>query len=532
MEETQAYAELNKRWKSTCRIVFGGEVGELEEYKNWLLEYVTPPKLEKSCVSGNDVSFAVSDYAKGSKFIGFDEIDFGKKFQPLSINEVKDIDSILGAVKERAAYTGNIILGTSKFVEGSSNVLDSHFILSSSVVTDSKYAAYCEMLRKCEHMFGVLGDAQSLFTIKSVDGHRGNRMFECYTTLISTDGYYSMRCQDCRELMFSFGARSKSYIVGNLALPKEKYLQLKAKLLAEMREKLKKEKRLFSLLEVIQAANEAAPEIKLPHSPDEEKGDMRPMEEAFANTSALLFGKKLSGLDSYAPFLKRHVRQRRAFKSPFSGKSAYLAGYMTGISDLYKISRRFVTEDEMVEIGKHCIGSEALGTLRMEAAVLAKALRPIAYCALNDTIGTSHNLIDCTLVGHSENCYKVDGSVYAKKCAYCFWPRESEHIFGSWSVWESQFAMKAYYSKKLSRCLEVDNCESCADLYYSHNCENVHEGMFCFNAKNLRNAIGNAPLAPEKYKNIKSSILSQLANELENKKGLKIDIYNITAGSA
>lgn len=526
---TPTYAELNKRWKSTCRIVFGGEVGELEEYEDWLLEYVSPPKTEKSYISGKGVSFAVREYAKGSRFIGFDEIDFGRKFQPLSINEVKDIDSILGAMKERAAYTGNIILGTSKFVEGSSNVLDSHFILNSSIVTDSKYVAYCDMLRKCEHMFGVLGDADSLFTIKSVDGHRGNRMFECYTTLISTDGYYSMRCQDCRELMFSFGARSKSYIVGNLALPKEKYLALKAKLLGEMREKLKKEKRLFSLLEIIQDANEAAPEIKLPPSPEEEKGDMRPMEEAFSSTSALLLGKKLSGLDKYAQFLKRNVRQRRAFRSPFSNKDAYLAGYMTGISDLYKIGKRFVTEEEMVEVGKHCISGEAIGTLRMDAALLAKALRPIAYCALNDTIGTSHNLIDCTLVGHSENCYKVDGSVYAKKCAYCFWPRESEHIFGSWSVWESQFAIKAYYSKRLSRCFEVDNCENSADIYYSHNCENVHESMFCFNVKNLRNAIGNAPLAAEKYKSIKLSILSQLADELERTKNLKWDIYNIGA---
>jgi len=30
------YDELNKRWKATCRILFGEEIGELEEYKEYL----------------------------------------------------------------------------------------------------------------------------------------------------------------------------------------------------------------------------------------------------------------------------------------------------------------------------------------------------------------------------------------------------------------------------------------------------------------------------------------------------------------
>jgi len=55
----------------------------------------------------------------------------------------------------------------------------------------------------------------------------------------------------------------------------------------------------------------------------------------------------------------------------------------------------------------------------------------------------------------------------------------------------------------------------------------VHDSLFCFNVKNLRNAIGNAPLQPQKYAQIKKAVLEQLAEELEKKKNLKWDIYNI-----
>ena len=67
----------------------------------------------------------------------------------------------------------------------------------------------------------------------------------------------------------------------------------------------------------------------------------------------------------------------------------------------------------------------------------------------------------------------------------------------------------------------------CTDLYFGHNCENVQDGMFCFNVKNLKRAIGNAEYSPDEYKKVKSSLLEQISSELEAKKTLKWDIYNI-----
>ena len=125
------------------------------------------------------------------------------------------------------------------------------------------------------------------------------------------------------------------------------------------------------------------------------------------------------------------------------------------------------------------------------------------------------------------DCYEGSAYMHCKRCAYDFWPRESEYIFGSNTTWTSSFCINSYYSKKLTRCMEVDSCESCSDLYYSHNCENVHDSMFCFNSKNIRNAIGNVALTTPDYMRIKKMIVQQLADELETKKDLKWDIYNV-----
>ncbi len=527
MEVSPTYDALNKAWKSTAKILFGQELGELRDYEDWLKEYVPQPRIETSALSKKPVSLAVRGYADDAGFIGFDEIDFSKKFSPLSINEMKDIDGIVEALQERFCYTGNIILGNSKFIENSSNVIDSYFVLNSGIVTDSKYIGYSDIIRKCEYIFGVHGDAQSSFTVKSSDDHRGTRCFECYTVIISSDCYYSMRCQDSLECMFCFGARSKKYAVGNLELPKAKYLAIKKKLLFEIADILKRDKRIFSLLEIMQGVGKYPLEIKVQKGPDEEVGDKGPIEKAFSKTTSLILGKKLEPIDSYADFLKKNWRQRLVFKSPLSGKRAYLSSYMANLADLYDIKDRFVTEEEIMAVGRFNVSEKTADSLKIDLDFLVKSLHPIAYSAMCDVIGTSRNLIDCAIIGYAEDCYACDACVYAKKCGYSFWPRESDHIFGSWCAWDSSFAIKAFHSEKVSRVFEVDNCKSCADLYFSHNCENVREGMFCFNVKNLNYSIGNAPLPKDQFGKFKSSVLEQICEDLEKKKSVKWDIYNI-----
>ncbi|MCX6778348.1 MAG: hypothetical protein NT157_05705 [Candidatus Micrarchaeota archaeon] len=528
---SDVYNYLNKAWKSTTKVLFGQEVGELRDFEEWLNEYVQPPRVEHS-EAGDDVYLSIVDYSKKAKFIGLDQLDMGKTFEPLDINEIKDIDSIVEALQERFHYTGNVILGNSQFVEKSSNVVDSSFVYRSILVNDSKYIAYCDTTKMQEYSFGTYADAESQHAIKCTEGHRNRRYFECHTTYLSSDCYYSANLQSCADCMFSFGAEAKMHLVGNMELPKDKYLALKSKLVSEIADTLKKNKRVFSLLEIIEKSCDYPPEIKLEMRAKKEKLDKSVIESAFSKTTRLILGRELKNIDDYSKLLQKHSPKSEVLSltSPLTGQRIFAAGYLSRVAEIYKIKGRLVGDEEIRKVGEFRLEPEAIGELKLDSDFLAKKLHPIAYLALDGKTGTLVNLIECAITQHSEDCYRGSPYVYSKKCGYCFWPRHSEHIFGSSAALNSSFCINSHYSKMLTRTFEVDSCEDSSDLYFSHNCENVRDSMFCFNVKNLNHSIGNAPLAQDKYKNIKQSFLEQIAGEIEKTKNLKWDVYNIGAG--
>lgn len=526
--QSETYQILNRAWKSTAKTVLGDELGELSDYSDWLSEYIPKTRAEVSD-TGEKVYLSIDDYCRGAKFTSLGAIDFGRRFAPLSINEIKDIDSIIGALQERFSYTGNVILGNSKSVEGSSNIVDSNFVLNSTSMTDSKYLAYCDTGKMQEYCFGVYADAESRFAIKCREGHRNRRYFECHTTYLSSDCYYSANLQSCTECMFSFGAEAKSYLIGNVKLPQDKYLSLKAKLKSEIVEELRKKKRVFSLLEIIKRSCDYGPEIELEIRDAKERPDKSTIEEAFSTTTRLVLGRELSEIDNYARLLQKHSPKSEVLSiaSPLTGRRVFAAGYLSQLVEPYRLKQRLVGIEEMRKVGEFRISPSAAEHLSFNPDSLAKALHRIAYLSLDGKTGNLLNMIECAITQHSESCYHGSPYVYAKKCGYCFWPRHSEHIFGSSATHNSSFCINSHYSKGLTRTFEVDSCENSSDLYFSHNCENVHSSMFCFNSKNLKNAIGNAELEKEKCRSLKSSLLEQIASEIERKKDFRWDIYNI-----
>ncbi|HQT45477.1 MAG TPA: hypothetical protein PLO51_05855, partial [Candidatus Micrarchaeota archaeon] len=135
-------------------MLFGTEVGRLEDFRPWLLLETDPMMRHPSSVGGQEVSYAITRYAPGSRWIGFDEIDFNKKAAPLSINEIKDIDSLLASLRERFAYAGDAVLGNSKYVERSSNITDSFYMYETGKLADCKYVACTTVGRMGEDCFG------------------------------------------------------------------------------------------------------------------------------------------------------------------------------------------------------------------------------------------------------------------------------------------------------------------------------------------------------------------------------------------
>ena len=203
------YNELNKAWKTTCKVLFKEEIGELKEYEEWLSEHRKPDGKRKD-KEGKDV-YVFPNYYEGSNFIDFKDIDWNKKFEPLGINEIKDIDSIVEALKERFVYAGNIVLGKSQFVEKSTNVFDSFYVYGSYTVEESKYIYKSTLVKDASYIFSCTAAPKSDFCLTS-HVSTSKRIFHSLYIFGSSDLYYCAKVDETVEGMFSFGTKGKNYI--------------------------------------------------------------------------------------------------------------------------------------------------------------------------------------------------------------------------------------------------------------------------------------------------------------------------------
>lgn len=517
----ETYSEVNKAWKSTCKVLFGEEIGDLQEYEEWLAEAMQPVLKRKSYVSGNGVYCAATQYPENANFIGLDEIPLEKKPEALNINEIKDIDSIVEALNERFSYCGNIVLANSKFVEKSSDIQNSFYIYNSNFVYEGKNIAFSSYSRGSEQLFAVISDVFSNNCIRVFETHKQSRCFEAWKCYDSSDCYYSSCVEGSQEVLFSFNLKNKRYTIGNIELPKDKYYELKGKLIAEMREELKKNKKLPSLMELVDSSAKLMKldNVEFQHESKEE--NIEPIEQGFRKTTKIVLGKELYDFRSYEKWLRNHVPSVDKGKSVVSGKPVYISGISP--YNLF-LKNRLVRQDECWEIGE-CTKLEDGDITSFQK--IKDSIGKIGFLNPEALVGTKRNTIMTPAVNSSVDCYYCPIASHNEKVAYSYWPRNSKYIYGSNLAFLSNFCINSHYSMKLCRTLEVDSSSNCSDLYFSHHCENVRDAMFCFNVKNLKNAIGNVELGMDDYRKIKKNLLGQIANELEEKKDFKWNIFNL-----
>jgi len=526
MEKTpEAMPVLQKRWDSTCRVLFGSEVGKLEEFGPWLADIGERLEHRKSSVSGKEVTYAITGYNEASRWIGFDEIDFGKKAEPVKLEGGESLDALVALLKGRFLYAGSAVLGNSKFVEKSSGATDCFYMYETGKLTECKYAAYCIIGRLGEDCFGVNGIGESAMCVKCCETFRLRRCFELWQSRSCSDCYYSHNLDDCQECFFCFNAKNLRHAIGNVQLPKEKYYEVKKRLQAEMAEMLRKERRLPSLVEIVaKCAKPAAPDVAAIVKP--EKTDKAIIEEAWAKTCAIVIGRRLAGsIDDYAGWLKRDIKKSETFKSAASGKPVIRFDYCR-YGELP--ANRLLLREEAMEAGARLkiSGDEA------EGITIANAhgkIGGIAFFCPQYADGMNLNIIECAACGDSAHCYRSTPVVFSKYAGYCFWPRSSEHSFGCGALLSSEFNIRCFNSVKLARCFEVDFSRDCSGCYYCHNAENCQDCMFCFNAKNLKYAIGNVEVGRERFMAMKAKMLAEIAQKLAKDKKLDVSIYNIGA---
>ena len=515
------YNELNKAWKVTCKVLFGEEIGELKEYEDWLKEYLPKRKGRVSHSSGKEVVFALDLYSDHARFISADELK--EKSMPLNINQIKDIDSIMDAISERWEYCGNRIFGNSKFIESSDFVTDSQYVAESSDVTRSSHIfASTQIWDSSRYLFGCSSVYGNEFAIRNLRSDRAKRVFEIHFCLESSDAYCSSNCFGCNDILFCFNQRYRRNCIGNLQLPQDKYLSLKKKLISEIREELKKNKRFPSIFRLVP---DEKPTFTIKVNGRKELEDYHLIEKAFASTFKVLFKREGATFSEYSEWLSKYVPLANEIKSPFG-----IDTYQPPKNDIpaYALlpKNRIVSEQELVELSKLQMDEKDIGSLESVKNNLGK----IGFFTGELREGTVVNVIKSPVAYNVSNLYNMSRAADATYVAFSSTVVKSSHIFGSYRINSSQFCINCYNSVDLNRCFEMDTSVNCSDTYFAHNCEGLQDAMFCFNVKGKRHAIGNTELPPDQYRKIKDMLVEQMANEIIKTKQLRYDIYNIGCG--
>jgi hypothetical protein len=365
------------------------------------------------------------------------------------------------------------------------------------------------------------------FLIKHLRGSNDKRFFSTVYVNDSSDIYVSIHCYSCHDMMFSYHQWNKRNCVGNLQLAPDKYQQLKAKLLGEIRDELKKSKSFPSLFKII-PNKPLSSDIKISPTPEKKAENIAPIEKSFISTFKVIFKKDVSSIGEYEDWLSKRIVPTRALVSPF-GSKVYLPDHHSSFWILSEMpDKRLVTYAEATELGKFHIDEAIAGNLEKLKEWMSKT-----GCFPTEFItGTNRNLIKTPVSLDSSNQYRVYTGVRADYCGVSSWPIQSKHVFGCHWLTDSQNSIKCYNSLGLTRCFEVDTSTRCTDSFFSHNCEGLAEAMFCWNAKGKRYAIGNSQLPPEQYRKIKDMIIEQIGDEIVKKKDFKWDIFNIGCANA
>jgi len=249
---------LDRKWKSTCRAVLGGEIGGMDSYSGYLSLHLEPSGECQSELSKKKVMFFAQGFRPGAKFISNDEREQYDKMlrgKKLNINKIKDIDSIVAALGENFYYAGNIITGNSREVEDADACSNSSFIYKSYEIYDSKYVAYSDAMNFGECVFGSNWIAETKFAIKTYETHKIARCFETMRIAMCSDCYYSAAVEGCSNCLFSFNQRNRHNLVGNMEFPRAEFEALKSKLLSEIRETLVAKKAVPTIVEIIGGKN-------------------------------------------------------------------------------------------------------------------------------------------------------------------------------------------------------------------------------------------------------------------------------------
>ena len=508
---------IDSAWRSLCKLLFGRDAGGLEKFKPYLLEAMMPYMIVKSGVSGKPVYFSNPLYPKNGKFVSSEELG-GIKQKKISINDIKDIDSLFRAAEENTVYCGNKVFGKNVNIELADNALDCIDVYHAHNVRNVKKGAYISYVRESECVFGVPAFPKINYAIRCHEGINVNRMFESFYITHSSDMYYSSNCTNCADVIFGFNLRGKRHVIGNVQLEQGKYLALKKKLVSEIADELEKKGRARSFSDIARmAAKEADTEgdVKFIPTLPAPKG----VEKAFSETANIVLGKTRAPISDFVPYLQSRTLPIMKVKGKFGTPT-----FNTGIPLVKGIPPGCLCTLSEALAQNQPLLSDSEVSLPLEKMAIAVSGK--AAFTLDFVDGACRDNVDVSQVIDSTDVYSCWDTTTTTRSACSDGVIQSKYIFGcSFRQLDSEFCIKCCDIMEAKRCFEVDSSSRSVNCYFCHNVEGCEECILCSNVKGKRYAVLNQEVGREEYLRVKKMLLDYVNSELDRKRSVAKSIF-------
>jgi hypothetical protein len=240
--------EIENSFQTVTGLLFGSKLTNVRDYSAWLLSHVKGRVIQKkSIASGKPVNVVSVDFFLRMKdnILTLDE-SFKHGVNRLTEDEVTTLSlaNATAALSKISTTTPEIVYGEVGDIIESSCYGPAQHCLQITVTWFSKYVGYGYWIRECENVFGCSNIVVSSFSINCYHSAKLTRCFEMNDCSNCTDSYFCHNCEGLTNCMFCFNTKSKRYAIANVELPKEKYLEIKKRVLGEIVAKLKNDKKL------------------------------------------------------------------------------------------------------------------------------------------------------------------------------------------------------------------------------------------------------------------------------------------------
>lgn len=248
MNDSKLEADLEKAFQNITVVVLGKRLVGFKDYGAWLTENVSTNDYGKSLMSGEKIYLPPFDFYRAIKhnILTIEEAYFTHGKNHLSDSELQQLDfsNAKKMLAKLSTTTPNTRYGENSNLIDCDFYYSSHFSYKCVALVRSKYCFYCFWPRQSDYNIGTFYTFSSQFCIKCYNSENLNRCFEMSDCSNCTDSLFCHNCENLNNCMFCFNIKAKRYAIANVELGKERYMEIKKIILAELTTKLEKDKKL------------------------------------------------------------------------------------------------------------------------------------------------------------------------------------------------------------------------------------------------------------------------------------------------